>query len=310
MEKSFVILPDITCDLNEEIRKEYDIEFVPGHFTTDDGKDHVGTLTWDFSDRHAFYDSLRKNPNCFTTSPANSLEFAACFEKYAKAEMPVICLTISSKMSGTYKFACNAKNEVLKKYPDAKIEVIDSLMFSASMGLFAVNASILRSEGKSFEETVKILEETKLSYHQMGWLDDLAFTAKKGRINNSAAFFGTLLGIKPLGDIDTNGMTTVVGKAKGEKAGFNAIINYVKKTVEDEEKQTVIICHTDRPKEAEKLRELVSENFRFKQVLMTTSFPSCGINIGSGLVALYYTGAEVSENLVKEKAIMQEILNK
>lgn len=310
MKSSFAIIPDITCDLSAEIRQEYNIDFVAGHFTDKDGNEIVGTLSWDFSDRKSFYSALKKNPAAFKTFPPNVEEFKIAFESYVKEDVPIICPVISSKMSGTYRFAQSAVEELLKQYPNAKIAVIDSLRFSAAVGLMAVNASQMRDMGMSFEETVQKLESLKLCYHQMGYLDDLPFAAKQGRINNAAAFFGTLLGIKPLGDIDTNGMTTVVGKAKGEKSAIDAIINYVRETAVDISSQTVIVCHSDREKSAQLLKERLQTELNPHRILETTVFPSCGISIGSGLMAVYYVGKEVSENLEKEKLVMQEFLGK
>ena len=307
MSAYFAIVPDITCDLSSDIREKYDIDFVPGHFSVS-GKEYCGSLKWDFSDRHEFYESLRKSPSGFKTSPPNVAEFEAVFEKYAKDNIPVLCPVISSGMSGTYNFAVQARDRILKKYHDTKIAVLDSLRFSAAMGLMAVNASIMRQKGMSFEEVVKALEESKLGYHQIGWLDDLPFSAKQGRINNSAAFFGTLIGIKPLGDIDTNGMTTVVGKAKGEKNAYNAILSYVEKTGLNLSEQSVIISHSDREKNAVELKKMIEERFKVKEVLMTTVFPSCGVSIGPGLMAVYYVGKPVEQGLGKEKEIMKECL--
>ena len=161
-----------------------------------------------------------------------------------------LAIAMSGAMSGSYNNYLNAKKEVLKEYPDAHIEVFDSLRFGAGLGLMLVWASILRSEGKSLDEVVAFLKENRDCFHQMGWLDDLSFVAKKGRITHAKAFFGTLIGIKPLGDFDQNGMTTVLGKAKGEKAAYDAIIEYIKQTVVDPENQIMFVSHSNREKNA------------------------------------------------------------
>ena len=69
----------------------------------------------------------------------------------------------------------------LKKNPDSKINCVDSLRFGSGIGLMLVHAAILRNQGKSFEEVSNYLENSKCKFHQMGWLDDLSFVAKKGR---------------------------------------------------------------------------------------------------------------------------------
>lgn len=309
MAERFVILPDNTCDLDEFIRKEYDIEFVPGFYTVD-GKDYLNDMTWNSISRADFYAALRKHPEAYSSAPPNIAQYEEAFEKFVKKGLGVLVLTISSKMSGSFDFAQTAKKNICKKYPEAKIMIIDSRKFSAAMGLLCVHASIMRSEGKSLEDVFKTLEDTKLCYHQSGWCEDLPFVAKMGRINGAAAFFGTLISIKALGDIDVNGMTTVIGKAKGDKSGFKAALDYIEKTAVDIKNQVMIVCTTDRDEKALELKRQIEDRFSPKRVLFTTVYPSCGINMGPGMLTCYYKGAPITEGLEKEKAIMNGILGK
>lgn len=309
MSKKFVILPDNTCDLDESIRREYDIEFVPGFYTVA-GKDFLNDMTWNSISRSDFYSALRKHPEAYSSAPPNIAQYEEYFEKFAKQGMDILVLTISSKMSGSFGFAQSAQKSVNEKYPDCKIMIIDSRKFSSAMGLLCVHASIMRSEGKTIEEVYKTLEDTKLCYHQSGWCEDLPFVAKMGRINGAAAFFGTLISIKALGDIDVNGMTTVIGKAKGDKSGYKAALDYIEKTAVDIKNQVMIVCHTDREEKALELKRMIEERFNPKKVLFTSVYPSCGINMGPGMLTCYYKGEPITEGLEKEKSIMSEILGK
>ena len=142
------------------------------------------------------------------------------------------------------------------------------------------------------------------------WLDDLSFVARKGRLTNSQAFFGKLIGIKPLGDIDYNGMTTVIGKAKGERAAYEAILGYIERTIEAPERQIVFVAHSDREKQALVLRDRIQQRIHPKEIIMTDVFRSCGVNVGPGLMAAYYVGRPISEGLAEERALMRELLGK
>lgn len=309
MSKDFVVLTDNTCDLDEGIRKEYGIEFVPGFYSVD-GKDYLNDMTWNSIGRTEFYAALRKHPEAYSSAPPNVAQYEDAFEKFAKQGKDIIVLTISSKMSGSFGFAQMAQKNIEKKYPDCKIMVVDSRKFSSAMGLLAVHASMMRSEGKTIDTVYKILEDTKLCYHQSGWCDDLPFVAKMGRINGAAAFFGTLISIKALGDIDVNGMTTVIGKAKGDKSGYKAALDYIEKTAVDIKNQVMIVCHTDREAKALEFKKLIEERFNPKKVLFTSVYPSCGINMGPGMMTCYYKGEPITEGLEKEKALMSQILGK
>lgn len=314
MEK-FVILPDVTCDLNAEIRKKYDIQIITGHVHYPNGVEEESMLSWEecsFLKEHTseeFYEALSKNPNGFTTAPPNIQEFYNVFEKYVKDGYGILSMTISSGMSGTFNFAVTAKEMILEKYPDAKIECFDSLRFGPGYGLMAIYASILREEGKTLAETKEYLEANKSRFHQIGWLDDLSFVAKKGRVSHAKAFMGKLIGIKPLGEFDYNGLTTVVAKAKGEKSAYKAMVSYIEKTIENPEEQVIIVAHTNRRSQAEHYKQLIQEKFNPKEIYLNDVYPACGINIGPGLMAAYYVGKPISSGLEEEKALISSILN-
>lgn len=317
MDKDFVILADTACDLNEELRKRFNIEYVSSHIVYPDGKERISTLNWSdfkyFGDNctsEIFYTELKKNPDAYKTAPANVEEVAQAMEKFIQEGKAVISISLSSGISGAYNFTLKARELVLEKYPEAKIRCIDSLRFGSGLGLMVISAARLRNEGKTFEEVVDYLETNKCRFHQMGWLDDLSFVAKKGRITPTKAFFGTLIGIKALGEFDYNGLTTPIGKAKGEKTAYDAILGYIEKTIENPQDQIIFVSQTNRLAKAEKLKELIQERFNPKEIILNTVYPTCGINIGPGLMAAYYIGKPISKDLVDEKSIMENLLNK
>lgn len=309
MEK-FVILVDGTCDISEDMQKEFGIGAVLGHITLPDKSEIKQFLSWDNVSREDFYNKLRKNPNAYTTAPANPDEFANAFKEYVAQGREVMLVTMSSAISGTHSFATKGRELVLEEYPDAKINIIDSLRFGPGAGLIALTAAKLRDEGKTFEEVTAYLEENKGRFHQAGWLDDLSFVAKKGRLNHAAAFMGTIVGIKPIGEFDYNGMTTVLGKAKGAKKAYAVLLEYMKETIENPGEQMVIIAQTNRAAQAAKYKELIEETIKPKEVRIIDVFPASGINVGPGLMAAYYMGKPISKDLSVEKEILNKYLNR
>ncbi len=314
MEKKFVILPDVTCDLNKDIRQEFDLEVIVGHVKYPNGKDEPAPMDWaecsylSEPTAEAFYSALKKDPAGFTTAPANVYEYYNAFEGYVKEGYGILSMSISAGMSGTYNFTMQARDMILEKYPEAEIRCFDSRRFGPGFGLMAIRAALLRKEGKTLDEVADFLEENKTRFHQMGWLDDLYFVCKKGRISQPKAFFGKLIGVKPLGEFDSAGMTSVIGKAKGEKSGYRAILEYIDKTIEDPEDQVMIIANTARKSQAQMLKSMIEERFHPKAIYVSDVYPSCGINIGPGLVAAYYFGKPISEDLSEEKELMSKIL--
>lgn len=310
MDKLFAIMADITCDLDKKLQEEFDCEVIHSHYVTPDGVEHESVLDWTNFSREEFYNDLKKNPNGYKTSAPNIDECYVAFEKHIKEGRGVIALTISSALSGTYSFMMQAKKRILEKYNDAKIEVVDSMRFGPALGLICVNASLKRSKGESFEEVVKWINENKCRFHQTGWMDDLSFVAKKGRISNAKAFFGSLVGIKPIGEFDYNGLTTVIGKAKGEKMAYKVLADYMGELIENPSEQIIFIATSNRHKQAEIFKDMIIERFHPKAVYVNDVYPNCGINVGPGLMAAYYFGKEISKDLVEEKRLISEIIEK
>ena len=306
--KQFAILADATCDLGEAYQKQYDLNIVPGHIILPDKSDIPSPLKWDTVSREEFYSRLKKDPNSYTTAPANTSEFAESMEAIVADGTDLLVMTISSGISGAYQFAVTAAKQVLKKYPEANIRCVDSLRFGPGFGLMVLHAAHLRDEGKTLNETVEYLEENKNRFHQAGWLDDLSFVAKKGRLTNAKAFFGTLAGIKPIGEFDYNGLTTVIGKVKGAKAAYAVLMEYIAQTIENPEEQTIFIAQTSRMPQAEVYRQMIIDRFHPKEVFINDVFPSCGINIGPGLMAAYYVGKPISKDLSEERAIVEKAI--
>jgi DegV family protein with EDD domain len=197
--------------------------------------------------------------------------------------------------------------ELLKKYPERRIVVIDSLRYSTSLALLVISAAIKRQEGASFDEVVEYLEKEKYRIHQMGTMDDLFFLVKTGRVDGFKAFFGSMIGLNILADFNEKGLSEPIAKLKGKKDAFKAIVEYIDKTVENPSEQIMFIAHSNREEAAKLLAESVKERFNPKELIITEVGVSCGASIGPGLCAVFYKGAPASAGLEKEKALMDEI---
>ena len=287
--KNYVIIADGTCDLNEDMLREFGIKPVLGHIHLPDGSEISQFLSWKDYTREDFYNKLKKNPNGYSTSPANPDMFDAVFREYAAQGVDMLVLTISGAMSGTYGFACKGREQ--------------------TFGLMAVRAAQLKAEGKSLAEVTQWLEDNKCRFHQAGWLDDLSFVAKKGRVNHAAALMGTIVGIKPIGEFDYNGMTTVLGKAKGAKKAYAVLLKYIAATIENPQEQMIFIAQTNRLAQAEQYKKMIEETIRPKEVRIVDVFPGSGINVGPGLMAAYYCGKPISKDLSEEKELINRFLN-
>lgn len=306
--RKYVIVVDATCDLSKALCDKYGIVVIPTYITLPNHQEIKVLPEWrHFKNSEEFYSDLKKNPTGYKTAPCNAEDFYQVFEKYAKLDIDILSICISTGLSSTYSYMIQAAKTLNVKYPNIEIHCIDSLRYSTALGVLAVKAAMLRNEGVSLKDCATQIEEIKGTVHQAGWLDDLSFLAKKGRINNAQAFFGTLVGIKPIGEIDNNGLTTVLIKAKGARSAMNILLDYIDRTIVNPSEQIIFIAQTNRLKFAEEYKEKIIERFHPKDVIINDIFPQCGINIGPGLMAAYYFGNPLSDKLVEEKKILEEL---
>jgi DegV family protein with EDD domain len=305
--KKYVIIADSTSDLSEELRKKYDVEYINGYATFPDGKEHSVGLQWDIITENDFYESIKNKNTKYTTAPANIDDYVTKFEFYLKQGYDVLSISLSGGMSGTYNFTLKAQEILKEKYPENKVYCVDSRRYSLACGLLVILASEQRKLGKDINEVYDYLEAIKNKIHQAGSLDDLFFLARAGRISFAKAFMGTLIGIKPMGDFDSNGMTTVLTKVKGWKNAFKFVVEYMKKTIELPEEQIILIANSNRTAQLEELKSLIQKEFNPKQIYTTSLYLSTAINVGPGLLGVYYIGKELSKDLEFEKQITKEI---
>ena len=311
--ENFAIMTDAGGDFTRETIQKYGIEETPlSKVIWPDNSERPADLYWDTMKPDEYFALMNNKKNDFRSSIPSPQTMTDRLTELAKAGRNVIVITISSTMSGGFSAFTVAANEVMEKYPNIKIKVIDSLRYSAAITLIAVEASICRKEGMSFDETVDYLEGFKLRVHECGFLDDLFFLARKGRIKKSLAFMGNMIGVKPMADLcNETGLSMVLGKARGYKQVMKIFPKYIQRTIGDYRKKVFVITYSAREPQALQMKQIIEETFRPEHLIFVPMGQSTGANVGPGLAAAFYAGDEkVSENCVKEKAILEDLLKK
>ena len=305
---NYAIITDSTSDLTPLLMQRFNIDgMLLGRISTHLEED--AEVKMDLSDAEIddFYSSLKANKDKYKTSPMSADKMAEYFETFLAKGQDIITISITGALSATYNIMLTAKDIALVKYPNRKIFVIDSEKYSIGVALLAIKAAELRKEGLTVEQNAEKLNVIRRTIHHMGPIDDLFWVASKGRISHSKAFFGTVFGIKPLGDFDANGTVTVLAKVSGHDKALKATTEYVKRTIKSADKQIIIVAHSGRRKLAETLAKQIEEKIKPKEVIISNIYPSIGINIGPGLVAAFFEGTTITD-LEFEKKTMNEII--
>ncbi len=288
---NYVISGCSTADLSPEHFKARDIKYLCFHYSLDDVPylDDLGQ-TMPFSE---FYQRLRDGAEPKTWQ-VNETEYVEYFTPFLEDGKDIVHITISSGLSGTYNSAMLAKSELEEKYPDRKIYIIDSLGASSGYGLILDTLADMRDAGKTAEELCEFVEKKRLNMHHWFFSTDLTFYIKGGRVSKTAGMVGTLLGICPLLDMNTEGKLIPRQKIRSKRKVITEIVNKMEEHAEGglDYSGKCYICHSDCIDDAMAIKTLIEE--RFKNINGEIKIYSIGTTIGShsgpGTCAVFFWG--------------------
>ena len=196
MKEAFHIISDGSCDLPQELAEEKNITVVPFYVSFDD--EHYYKENVEIGIRDFYQQMVDKKGVYPKSSMPSTQDYIDVFMPYAEQGMPVICICITTKFSGSMQSAVNARNAVLEEYPEARITVIDSCVNTVLQGLFVLEAAALRDSGMGCEEAAARLEEIKGSGRIFFTVGDMEYLKHGGRIGKVASVAGSVLGIRPV----------------------------------------------------------------------------------------------------------------
>lgn len=280
-----------TADMTDQYFKERSIPYVCFHFNID-GKQYTDDLgkSMPFVE---FYNKMFAGAEP-TTSQVNVEEFKIFFEQFLREGKDIIHVSLSSGISGAYNSANTAKQELLKKYPGNRIEVVDSLGASSGYGLFMDMLADKRDTGASLEETYQWAEKNKLFIHHWFFSTDLTYYIKGGRISRKAGLIGTLLKICPLLNMNAHGHLVPREKVRSKKKVIREIVKKMKEHAKDGVNYSgkCFISHSACLEDAKAVANMVEIAFPNLdgKVLINSVGTVIGSHTGPGTLALFFVG--------------------
>lgn len=235
------------------------------------------------------YDGLRKG-EAATTAAVNPEIWAEAMEPVLRGGEDVLVLAFSSGLSTTYQSAVIAANDLMEKYPERKVYVVDTLCASLGQGLFVYYAAQKRREGMELEALNAWCLENRLKLCHWFTVDDLMYLKRGGRVSAATALVGTMLNIKPVLHMDDEGHLINVGKTRGRKASIQALADKMGELGIPGANDTVFICHGDCLEDAKYLESLVRERYGVKEVLIYYTGAVIGSHSGPGTLSLFFLG--------------------
>ena len=286
--EAYVLATDSCCDLPESLAEEFGLVVLEFPFTID-GERHFDDLGRSMS-AATFYEKMRAGAQP-TTAQVPLSEYLAAFTQAAEDGVPLVFLSFSSGLSGTYDAALVARDTVLAAHSGARIRVIDTLCASAHQGLLVLEAARRRADGASFEELGEWAEASRRRLNGYFTTDSLESLRRGGRVSDLAVLAGTMLDVKPILRVNGDGELVVDRPVRGRKKSLRAIADTFAARAGCVQ-GTVVIAHGDAPDDALTLEALLRERAEIADVLVFEVGPVIGSHTGPGMVAAVFWGPE------------------
>jgi DegV family protein with EDD domain len=270
------IITDSTADLPLEIIHKYDIEVLPltVHFGEESYRDGVDIRFPEFLEK------MNSSEVFPTTSQVNPQRFYECFKGYIEEGYKIICINISSKLSGTYQSACIARDMLESE----NIIIIDSLNVTSGLGLLVLKSCRLRDDSFSIKEIEQEILKTIPHVKSALAFESLENLVKGGRLSKTAGVIGGFLGIRPIIEIK-DGELAVMDKVRGSKKAAKTILDYVdEKGLKDGESSIVLQV------ENKDIFETLKENMNLRKAEFIECEVGCvvGTHSGPGACGIFF----------------------
>lgn len=278
MNRKVTIVVDSTCDIDVKVAEELGVRYMPILIDIN-GKNYKDGYEITYKE---FYKKISEKDVCLKTSLISPLEFEKVFKEELAKGMDVVCLTISSSLSGTYNSAMITKNML----ESDKVHVIDSKNVSLGFGLLVFEAARLANEGLTAKEIVEKIELLKEKQRLLTYVETLEMLKRGGRIPKSLATIGGVLRIKPILAME-DGILNTVTKTRGKKAGFKFLIERFNE-MEINKEYPFIVAHSDNLDGANEFIEEIKDKLEGVKVIVSEIGPAVGTHVGQGAVAMTF----------------------
>ena len=282
------LFTDTDCDMTPALCAEYGYKLISMPYTIDD-KMVCPYEDFETFDAHAFYERLRQGTMA-TTSAISVERYTEYFEPDFAAGNDILYVHFSAAMTNTFDFMKQAVDALLAKYPERKFYEVDAKGITIAGLNVVLSVADLYKTGKTPEEIVK-WAETEVDKHAIYFTSgDLKFFHRSGRVSGLSATMGTLLGIKPIMYMSSEGKMMAVGKEKGRRKALGYLVNKMVELGEDVKNHRIIIGHTDNTGMVEEISEMIRDTFGADTEIMVVDVnPTAGAHCGpDGLGVAFY----------------------
>ena len=280
------IMTDSTSYIDEKIRSELDIKVVPLYVSFQD----ISMKETEIENKE-FYEMMEQKGIPVSSQPSVGELYEEMVKVVAKGD-DLLCVFLSSEMSGTYASACKVKEKVLEKYQDAKIHIIDSRSNSMQLGFAAIVAARAAKMDKPLDKIKEIVEQNIKRSKFLFIPDNLSYLKKGGRIGEASALIGKILKIIPVLTVK-DGKTAILKTVRTKAKAIIAMIDQMLQDHLDYGIEEIIVHHINCYEQAKNLANNIREKLKMNVNIVDIG-PVIGLHVGPGAIGIvYYTKKDI-----------------
>lgn len=282
---SYVLITDSAADLPWSYYREHNVPFIP--FVV-----HLGEQSYPDDGTVGAEEFFRRlsDGEVAMTSQITQSRFVEFFEPYLKDGKDIFYVGLTLGLSATYESACMAREELLRAYPDRRIEVPEAACVSLGLGLFVDALRKERDSGADLDGLVAFAEKNALRVNHRFTVDDLMFLHRGGRVSRTSAIVGSVLGIKPMLHVSPEGKLLNHGKIRGRRQSLVATAAEAAALAEPGAAHTIAISHGDCEEDARFVIEEMRKSMNIEHVILHPLGCTIGAHTGSGTLAVFVFG--------------------
>ncbi|MBV8489253.1 MAG: DegV family protein [Candidatus Eremiobacteraeota bacterium] len=232
------IVTDSTSDIEPEKARALGVTVVPLFVVFGDRsyRDYVELS------REEFYRKLASEPALPITSQPTAAMFEEAFRPLVERGDDVLCLTISSHLSGTI----NAARAGAGRFEGARIELYDSMSVAGGLGMMVMHARELAAGGAALDAIVASLDRWRSTERLYACLPDLSHLVRTGRIGRARAALGTLMKIVPVLSLK-DGQVSAEAQVRTFARARETMLDLILAAAPDPSRAHFIAVHTNAP---------------------------------------------------------------
>jgi len=275
------LVTDSTADLDPEVASALGVQVVPLYvnFGKDSLRDRIDIT------RDEFYRRLAEGDELPTTSQAPAAAYAELFARASAGGSEIVCVSISSKLSGTI----NAAVAAAAQFPGATIRIVDSRTVSGGLQLLVSAALELAKSGCGADEIAGRLEDLRAGQALFAAIPDLSHAVRTGRISKATAMLGGIMKILPIIGLDDEGKVVERGRVRTFERALDALVDATVTHVRGAQTARVVVVHARAPETAATLhrRLLANLDSLHAHVDVIETGPSIAVHAGIGAAGIF-----------------------